>query len=69
MGSGTTALASVQLGRSFIGVDINPEYITLAQDRISDTQMKLPSIAEKRVAYVVGENLNGSHITTEHATR
>ena len=63
MGSGTTALASVQLGRSFIGIDINPEYITLAQDRISDTQMKLPSIAEKRVAYVVGENLNGSHIT------
>jgi len=69
MGSGTTALAAVQLGRSFVGIDINPEYITLAQERIADTQMKLPSIAEKRVAYVVGESLNGSQITTELAAR
>lgn len=62
MGSGTTALAAVQLGRNFVGVDINAEYITLAQDRIADVQMKLPSIAEKRAVYTV-ENLNGSHIT------
>lgn len=62
MGSGTTALAAVQLGRNFVGVDINAEYITLAQDRIADVQMKLPSIAEKRAIYTV-ENLNGSYIT------
>ena len=53
MGSGTTALAAIQLGRTFTGIDINSEYITLAQERIVNTQMRLPAIAEKKIPYVI----------------
>ncbi len=34
MGSGQTALAAIKAGRHYIGYEINPEYIRLAQDRI-----------------------------------
>ena len=53
MGSGTTALAAVQLGRCFVGTDINKEYIELARKRIAQEQIRLPHIAEKRPAYSI----------------
>jgi DNA modification methylase len=34
MGSGTTALVAVKLGRRFIGIDTNPEYVKMAMARI-----------------------------------
>jgi len=34
MGSGTTAIAAIKLGRSFIGFDISKEYCELAKKRI-----------------------------------
>ena len=34
IGSGSTAVACKQLGRSFIGYDINPEYCQYAQNRV-----------------------------------
>lgn len=34
MGSGTTAIVAKNLGRSFIGTELNPEYIKIAEDRI-----------------------------------
>jgi site-specific DNA-methyltransferase (adenine-specific) len=34
MGSGQTALAAIKAGRHYIGYEINPEYIRLAQERI-----------------------------------
>ncbi|MCL6533007.1 MAG: site-specific DNA-methyltransferase [Armatimonadetes bacterium] len=36
IGSGTTAIAARSTGRHFIGVDINPEYIAIAQRRLSE---------------------------------
>jgi len=36
MGSGTTGVACVQLGRNFIGFEINPEHFKLAEKRIND---------------------------------
>ena len=36
IGSGTTAIASLELGRSFIGFEINPEYVELANQRIKN---------------------------------
>lgn len=36
MGSGTTAIASLQLKRHFIGFEISPEYVKLAKKRISE---------------------------------
>lgn len=38
MGSGTTGIASVNLGRRFCGVELNCEYFELAKNRISDAQ-------------------------------
>jgi len=37
MGSGTTGIAAVQLGRKFIGIEIEPKYFDIACRRISDT--------------------------------
>jgi len=34
-GSGTTGVVSVEYGRSYIGIDLNPEYIEMAERRIS----------------------------------
>jgi len=35
MGSGTTAVAALKLGRHFIGIDLNPEYCEMARKRIA----------------------------------
>ena len=33
-GSGTTAVTALQNGRNFIGVELNPKYVTMAEKRI-----------------------------------
>ena len=38
MGSGTTGVAAVQLGRNFIGCEINPQYYEIAEKRIKQAQ-------------------------------
>ncbi len=53
MGSGTTAVAALQLARNFVGVELSPDNVETAQIRVSDTQMGLPNIAEKREEYQV----------------
>ena len=34
LGSGTTAVAAVQLGRVFVGIEVDPTFVNLARDRI-----------------------------------
>lgn len=41
MGSGTTGVAAVQLGRNFIGCEINPDYFAIAQRRIEAAQVQM----------------------------
>lgn len=36
MGAGTTALAAKSLNRNFIGIELNPDYITIAKKRLLD---------------------------------
>ena len=62
MGSGTTALAAIQLGRHFVGVDISKEYIALARKRTAHEQIRLPNIAERRASYptVKSQSKNGA---------
>lgn len=43
MGSGTTGVACVQLGRKFIGIEIEPKYFDIACRRISD-ELKRPRL-------------------------
>ena len=45
VGSGTTALAAIELGRQFMGFDINPESVRLAKSRAEEAlaaQWRLP---------------------------
>lgn len=51
MGSGTTALAAIRLGRSFVGIDISKEYVEMARKRTTHEQIRLPNVAEKRASY------------------
>lgn len=41
MGSGTTAVACLELGRNFIGFEINPEYIKMSNSRLKEVQIPL----------------------------
>ena len=41
MGSGTTGIAAVELGRSFIGCELNEDYYTMASERIENKKREL----------------------------
>jgi len=41
IGSGTTAVAALKLGRHFYGCDISPEYVKLANERIEKTRLEM----------------------------
>jgi DNA modification methylase len=50
MGSGTTGVACVKLGRNFIGIERDPGYFAIAQKRIAEAQaqpalFQLPAVA------------------------
>ena len=42
MGSGTTGVACVQTGRSFIGIEIDSGYFAIAERRIAEAQLQMP---------------------------
>ena len=56
VGSGTTTFSALQLGRHFIGIDVNAEYVQLSSQRILEKQIKLPIIGEKKAKYAVSKN-------------
>lgn len=56
VGSGTTAFSALQLGRHFVGIDVNPEYVQLANQRVFEKQIKLPVIGERKAKYTVSKN-------------
>jgi site-specific DNA-methyltransferase (cytosine-N4-specific) len=43
-GSGTTGFVARELGRHYIGIDLNPEYIKLAERRTSRANIALPGL-------------------------
>lgn len=40
IGSGTTAIVAQNLGRQFIGIELNPEYVRIAKNRIKAVKLK-----------------------------
>ncbi|MBI3653424.1 MAG: site-specific DNA-methyltransferase [Acidobacteria bacterium] len=51
-GSGTTALATIQAGRNYVGIDISEEYIEVARRRIAQTQISLLDGFDSETTYV-----------------
>lgn len=47
MGSGTTGIAAVRLGRKFAGIEVEPKYFDLACKRISDATRQADLFIEK----------------------
>lgn len=46
IGSGTTAVACKQLGRNFIGIELNPTYVEIANRRLEQTRLSIPPQAK-----------------------
>ena len=46
MGSGTSGIAAVELGRSFIGCELNEDYFTMASERIEEKNREVGCSAE-----------------------
>lgn len=49
-GAGTTGVAALRLGRRFLGIDLNPEYVALARDRIAHGLAQPPPVRRPRPA-------------------
>ena len=43
-GSGTTGYVAMEMGRDFIGIEINEEYCKIAEERLKNVQMTMGSI-------------------------
>jgi DNA modification methylase len=41
-GSGTTGIVAERYGRDYIGIELNPEYVKIAERRLNGVQMRLP---------------------------
>jgi len=44
MGSGTTAVAALKLGRHFYGCDINEDYVKLANERVEKARLEMAQL-------------------------
>lgn len=40
MGSGTTGVACVNMGRNFIGIEKDPQYFEIAKERIAEAERR-----------------------------
>jgi len=59
MGSGTTGVAAMQLGRKFIGIEIEPKYFDIACKRIEDAQRQTNLFESEPAAKPINEQLFG----------
>jgi len=50
MGSGTTGVAAIQLGRKFIGIELEPSYFDIACERIENAQRQATLFEPARTA-------------------
>ena len=48
IGSGSTALAALTLGRHYVGIDVNPDYVEISGQRISNVQTRFATIGERK---------------------
>ena len=56
-GSGTTGVAATQLGRKFIGIELDPEYFEIACKRVEEAWNQPRLFDEPKAAKAVNGNL------------
>jgi site-specific DNA-methyltransferase (adenine-specific) len=54
MGTGTTGVAAIQMGRSFIGIEREPKYFDIACRRIEEAQRQVPMFPEEKTQEQMG---------------
>ena len=59
IGSGTTAIAAMQLGRRCIGIEMSPAYFQVAKQRTDALQLQIPLFLENDTTE------NNEHVTEE----
>ena len=57
MGSGTTGIASVELGRNFIGCEMNDDYFDMASEHISTRMEELGYVSEETESSFLSEQI------------
>jgi site-specific DNA-methyltransferase (adenine-specific) len=62
LGSGTTAVATKELGLNYIGIDINPEYIKIAERRIGEVENS--DIRAEKIERAVNTRIFNSRMQT-----
>ncbi len=65
VGSGTTALAALELNRRCVGFDISPEYVRLATERLAATRARDIALWDARVTG--GQTSNGATVRGDPA--
>lgn len=40
-GTGTTGLVALRNNRNYIGIELNPEYIEISEERLKDVQVRM----------------------------
>lgn len=65
LGSGTTAVVALALGRSAVGIELNPEYAELARTRISEQLPLFTSTIEKTNTGEANTNSNPQDLSKE----
>jgi DNA modification methylase len=60
MGSGTTAVVAVKLGRNFLGCDLNPDFVQLTMDKVADTVADIDLEIEEEIAAIEEEIVSHS---------
>ena len=58
MGSGTTAVACKELGRNYIGFEINPKYYQIAIDRLKGITQKDRKLKESGIMDIFDFGVN-----------
>ncbi len=66
-GTGTTSVAAKKLGRNYIGIDVNPDYIKMSEERLSTTDSMLPLFSDE-TPEVIEQFEDGSDLYFEGET-
>jgi DNA modification methylase len=62
-GTGTTCVVAKQMGRRYVGIDINPAYISIAQERLGESLGPAPLLLVGRPRYPRKDELSSIAVT------